>query len=143
MRRKNENNNSKMNSFDKNIRASRSGRGRHVTSRWQASDFCKKNRLVSSACAFYIFLLTDKTIMNPNVVLSCFGLDRAECSIAFLSFVPLETRRKLGRVSFRMDFWDRYWGRGGQLLANIFPSPPRTDPDVFSKVNSEQFPSRF
>lgn len=32
----------------------------------------------------------------------------------------LETpRRKLGRVSFRKDFWDSYRGREGQLLANV------------------------
>ena len=31
----------------------------------------------------------------------------------------LETGRRLGRVSFRKGFWDRYWGRAhaGQLLA--------------------------
>ena len=119
---------------DKNIRANRAARGRHVTSRWQVLHFCQKNRLVSSACAFYRCLLTDKTIMNPNVVLSCFGLDHAERSIAFLSFAPLETRRKLGRVSFRMDFWDRYWGRGGQLLANIFPCPHGQTEKSFQKL---------
>lgn len=35
----------------------------------------------------------------------------------------LETRRKLDRVSFRNEFWDRYWGRANQLLANVFPCP--------------------
>ena len=26
-------------------------------------------------------------------------------------FATLETRRKLGRVHFRKDFWDGYWGQ--------------------------------
>ena len=39
-------------------------------------------------------------------------------------FATLKTRRKLGRGSFRKDFWDRYWGRAIQLLANLFALPP-------------------
>ena len=50
--------------------------------------------------------------------------------------------RKLGRVNFRKDFWDRYQGRAGQPLVNFFPSPV-TVPEVFAKVNSTQFPFRF
>ena len=33
-------------------------------------------------------------------------------------------------------FWDSYWGRAGQLQVNF-------SPEVFAKVNSAQFPSRF
>ena len=36
----------------------------------------------------------------------------------------LKTRRKLGRGSFRKDFWDRYWVRAIQLLANFFALSP-------------------
>ena len=39
-------------------------------------------------------------------------------------FATLKTRRKLGRGSFRKDFWDRYWGRAIQLLANFFALSP-------------------
>lgn len=35
-------------------------------------------------------------------------------------FATLETRRKLGRVCFRKDFWEWYWGRAGQPLASFF-----------------------
>ena len=38
-------------------------------------------------------------------------------------FAILKTRRKLGRVSFRKGFEDRYWGRAGQLLATFFSRP--------------------
>ena len=38
-----------------------------------------------------------------------------------MTFHTLQTRRKLGRVRFRNDFWDRYWARASQLLANFFP----------------------
>ena len=41
-------------------------------------------------------------------------------------------------------FRDRYWGHTGQLLANFFALPlEREVPEVFAKVNSAQFPSRF
>ena len=39
-------------------------------------------------------------------------------------FATLKTRRKLGRGSFRKDFWDRYWERAIQLLANFFALSP-------------------
>ena len=55
----------------------------------------------------------------------------------------LKTRRKLDRVSFRKEFWDRYWGRDGQLLANLLVLSIITAPKVFAKVNSAQFLSRF
>ena len=125
---------------DRNIGANRSARGRHVTSRWQASHLCKKtNRLVSNACAFYRCVLRDITVMKPSVVLSYFGRDHAQRSVAFLSFATLETRRKLGRVSFHMDFWDRYCRRVGQPLATISLSL-LTDPEVSAKVISTQSP---
>ena len=41
-------------------------------------------------------------------------------SFSFLQWCHYKTRRKLGWVSFRKGFWDRYWGRTGQLLANFF-----------------------
>ena len=33
-------------------------------------------------------------------------------------FATLETERKLGRVNFRLDSWDRYCEYAGQLLAS-------------------------
>ena len=40
--------------------------------------------------------------------------------------------------------WDPYWELASQLLANLFPCPKLvTVPEVFAKVNSTQFPSRF
>ena len=77
--------------------------------------------------------------MNSDVVLRCFGRDHKQRSIALLSFATLETRRKLGRVSFRMDFRDRYCRRAGQLLAN-FSLSLLTDPEVIAKVISTQSP---
>ena len=38
-------------------------------------------------------------------------------------FASSEKRRELDRVNCRKDFWDRYWGRSGQLLANLFSCP--------------------
>ena len=38
-------------------------------------------------------------------------------------FASSEKRRELDRVNCRKDFWDRYWGRAGQLLANLFSCP--------------------
>ena len=43
--------------------------------------------------------------------------------LPFTPFATSETRRELGRVSFRKDFWDRYKGRAGQLLADHYPCP--------------------
>ena len=37
-----------------------------------------------------------------------------------------KTIRRLGRVSFCKDFWDRYWGRAIQLLANLLAMSPVT-----------------
>ena len=99
----------------------------------------KINRLVSNACAFYRCVLRDITVMKPSVVLSYFGRDHVQRSVAFLSFATLETRRKLGRVSFHMDFWDRYCRRVGQPLATISLSL-LTDPRVSAKVISTQSP---
>ena len=45
--------------------------------------------------------------------------------------------------ALRNSFWDCYWGRAGQLLANFFPLSLVTVPEVFAKVNSTQFSSRF
>ena len=39
----------------------------------------------------------------------------------------------------RHCFWDRYWGRAGQLLVNFFPLSLVTVTEVFAKVNSDQF----
>ena len=50
--------------------------------------------------------------------------------------------RKLGRVNFRKDFWDRYWGRAGQPLVNFLLSPV-TVAEVFVTVNSTLFPFHF
>ena len=33
------------------------------------------------------------------------------------------TRTKLGPVYVHEDFWDGYWGRAGQLLANFVTCP--------------------
>ena len=43
----------------------------------------------------------------------------------------------------RNCFWDRTWGRAGQLLANFFPLSLVTIPEVFAKVNSTQISARF
>ena len=133
-----------MNSFERQEHRS------EPISTWQARDqqvagltflqkkqtaWCQVLALSTDACL-------DTTIMKPNVVLSCFGRDHAQRSLAFLSLATLETRRKLGRVSFRMDFWDRYCGRAGQHLATISLSL-LTDPETFAKVISAQSPSRF
>ena len=40
-----------------------------------------------------------------------------------LTFPPYGMGADSGRVSFRSDFWDRYWRRAGQLLASFFPIP--------------------
>ena len=40
-------------------------------------------------------------------------------------------------------FWDRYWGRVGQLWGICASLALVTVPDVFAKVNSPQLPSRF
>ena len=40
------------------------------------------------------------------------------------SFASLETRRKLGCVSFREDFWDCHVGEG-EKFANSWPARPR------------------
>ena len=37
----------------------------------------------------------------------------------------LETRRKLGRLSFGKDFWARYKERAGQLLPNFSMDPAK------------------
>ena len=39
--------------------------------------------------------------------------------------------------------WDRYWGRVVQLLANLFALTLVTVVEVFVKINSPQFLSRF
>ena len=48
-----------------------------------------------------------------------------------------------GRVSFCKEFWDRYWRRAGQLLANLFALLPITVPGVFVNVNLARFPLRI
>ena len=58
-------------------------------------------------------------------------------------FATLETRRNWSRNASRSCFWDRYWGHAGQLLDRYFFSSLVTAPEVFAKVNSAQFPSRF
>ena len=56
-------------------------------------------------------------------------------------FDSLETRKGLEHPNC---FWDGYWGGAGQLSVNlIFSLSPVTVPEVFAKVNSVQFPSRF
>ena len=43
----------------------------------------------------------------------------------------------------RSCFWDRYWRRAGQLLANCFSPVSVTVPEVFAKANSAHFSSGF
>ena len=38
-------------------------------------------------------------------------------------FVTLETRRKMGRVSFRKGVWDRYWERPSAIGQFVFHCP--------------------
>ena len=52
-------------------------------------------------------------------------------------FDSLETKRKLYKVNFRRDFWDRLLRRAVSYW-RIFSVP-----EVSTKVNSVQFPSRF
>ena len=40
---------------------------------------------------------------------------------SFATFI--DTRKDWSRNVSRNCFWDRYWGRAGQLLANFFPCP--------------------
>ena len=42
-----------------------------------------------------------------------------------------------------ISFWERYWGRAGQLWANLFSLASVTIPEVFAKVYSAQSTSRF
>ena len=62
----------------------------------------------------------------------------------------LETRGKVGLVSFWKNFWDCYRGCAGQLLANLFYLSPVTLPGAcFSKVpvtfraQNQTFKSKF
>ena len=42
-----------------------------------------------------------------------------------------------------ISFWERYWGRAGQLWAILFSLASVTISDVFGKVYSAQSTSRF
>ena len=55
-------------------------------------------------------------------------------------FTTLETTRELEPNASRKCFWDCYWGRASQLLANFFLSLV-TVPEVFAKVKLAKFPS--
>ena len=55
-----------------------------------------------------------------------------------LIFAFLKTRRKLGRVTFRKDVWDRYWGRAIQLLANR-PLPSSKNPRFQNEAKCTTF----
>ena len=87
---------------------------------------------------------------------------REQCSVVLFAF--LETRREFywRRNLTRDCFWDCYWGRTGQLLPIFFSVPSNnpgslcesywpifpslfliTIPEVFAKVNSTQFLTRF
>ena len=54
-------------------------------------------------------------------------------------FAIIKTRRKLGRVRFCKDFWDRFWGRAGQLLANFFSLSPGTSQKPLQKITRDSF----
>ena len=74
---------------------------------------------------------------NPNLQVA---LTRAR---DVCKFAIIKTRKKLGRVRFCKDFWDRFCGRAGQLLANFFGPVPSNIPEVLAQDNSGQFLSRF
>ena len=42
-----------------------------------------------------------------------------------------------------ISVWERYWGRAGQLWANLFSFASVTIPEVFAKVCSAQSTSRL
>ena len=57
-----------------------------------------------------------------------------------IKFLRNENSKKaLGRVSFRKEFWDPHWERAGQLLANLFSLSQVTIPEVFAKFNLVHF----
>ena len=49
------------------------------------------------------------------------GVGGFHCSNGVRSFATLGTTVKLGRVDFRKDFWDCYWGQG-EKLTNSWPA---------------------
>ena len=44
-------------------------------------------------------------------------------SLWFAAFTTLQMSRRLVRVNYRKDFWDRYWRHARQLLAHFSPVP--------------------
>ena len=49
----------------------------------------------------------------------------------------------VGRVNFRKDFWDLYWGIRRSAIGQFFPQSLEIFPEVFAIVNSAHFPSHF
>ena len=47
-------------------------------------------------------------------------------------FATEKRKGNWSRNASRKCFWDRYWGREGQLLANFFPLALATFPEVFA-----------
>ena len=52
-----------------------------------------------------------------------------ELRSGLLTFATLDTRRRLGQVNFRKDFWDCYWGQEKRKNGLV------TIPEVFAKFN--------
>ena len=70
---------------------------------------------------------------NPNLQVA---LTRAR---DVCKFAIIKTRKKLGRVRFCKDFWDRFCGRAGQLLANFFALSPVTSQKSLYKITRDSF----
>ena len=59
-------------------------------------------------------------------------------------YLDYYARRVWGQVNLRKGFWDRYWGRAGQLLANfstVFSHCPRSLCERHSRNEKETEPS--
>ena len=70
---------------------------------------------------------------NPNLQVA---LTRAR---DVCKFTIIKTRKKLGRVRFCKDFWDRFCGRAGQLLAIFFALSPVTSQKSLYKITRDSF----
>ena len=58
-------------------------------------------------------------------------------------FVTLETRGELEQKCVPQLFWDGYWGRAGQLLANFFSAPSNSPTSLCGHHSFFSLPSLF
>jgi len=60
-------------------------------------------------------------------------------SLCHRQFATLETRRKLGRINFRKDSWDRYKGQGrggGGIGQQLTGTSPVTIPQTIGHISA-------